>query len=405
MVLGQYAGRLAQDKDARIVNAKPAIARAQAAGCKDPLLMYAYLDFKFYPSNTDATALAQMYTQMEQEMEHSGYSPLRKFSASSQAAQKVASVSKSTPAGKRSTTPEGIGGEMCLTHAREHLIELIHDNSVDADSAFAAASDFFWFIQDDPSSAANVMEPLALAFESKGPAAIKPTAANKLLEGMFWVGYAWQARTRQWANNVAPEGWQRFGERLPKAAAALEAAYALDPSNTFIAQTMLQVELGQGKGRVTMEKWFRRAMNADPDSYRACSSKLEYIKPKWYGSEDALLEFGHQCLATQNWKANLPYILMDVHNLLAEEAEDPAAYWKRPEVWKDVEPVCRGRMEADPNFPYRRTQYALYAYRAGQWKTADDLFKILGDKPDLRGLDTTKAQYDEMRRQAAAKAQ
>ena len=86
--------------------------------------------------------------------------------------------------------------------------------------------------------------------------------------------------------------WELFRERLARAEVALERAWRLDPNNARAATQMLIVELGQGKGRTHMEEWFRRAMKADPGNYSACSRKLYYLEPKWYGSEEEMLAFG-----------------------------------------------------------------------------------------------------------------
>lgn len=393
--LEQYARVLAQEKGFRTVGAKPAIAHAQAAGCKDPLMAFAYLDLRFYPPNTDPAALACLYAGAEQEMERSGYSPLRKLWASFRAAEQALKVNEAPPDG---TDPAGT-----LVRARTHLVELLRDPAVPPDSVFAAALAFLGFAQDHPATAAPVMEPLAALFESTGADALKPTATTRLVEGLFWVDYAWQARTRRWADNVTADGWRLFGARLPRAAAALEAAYALDPGDTHVAQTMLTVELGQGQGRERMETWFRRALDADPDSYAACSAKAEYLKPKWYGSEEELLEFAHQCVATENWPASQPFILPEAHRSLADRFDPPADYWKRPEVWADLRAFYEAALKVNPKNNYLRTSYALCACRAEDWQRADELFNQIGDKPGLESWEGTRARYDELRRVAASK--
>ena len=404
MVFGQYAHMLAQEPGSRTVGAIGAIRHAQAAGCKDPLLMYAYLQLGFYPHDTDPAALARLYAQNELEMEHSGYSALRKLQASFRAAQQAAlAVQPRVPGGERLPAPDGTDYTGSLIRARTHLVELLHDPAANPDSVFAAASEFLEFAQDHTGTETPVMEPLVAVFEAAGTDALKTTATTKLAEGVFWVDYAWQARSRRRANNVSQEGWRLFGERLPKAAAALQAAYTLDPSDPDICRKMITVELGQGEGRTRMETWFRRAMDADPDSFAACEDKMGYIEPKWYGSREAMLEFAHQCVATANWQAGLPYVLPQAHKSLSDYWDHPLEYWKQPAVWADMKGFYQAALAVEPKNNYVRSIYALYAYRAEDWKMADELFKALGDKADVRGLECTKAQYEEMRRVVSSK--
>ena len=69
---------------------------------------------------------------------------------------------------------------------------------------------------------------------------------------------------------------------LAVAEAALTKAYELDPTDSTAAIDMLHVEYAQGKGRAVMEKWFKRAIAADPENPAPYRAKIQYLK--WYGS-------------------------------------------------------------------------------------------------------------------------
>lgn len=113
--------------------------------------------------------------------------------------------------------------------------------------------------------------------------------------GAFYIGYAWNARGGGWANTVTKEGWKLFYERLNLSKHDLEKAYQLNPQDPNAAGFMLIVGRGLGFTRSDMEKWFKRALTADPNNFFAYKQKLEYLKPKWHGSEEEVTKFFTEC--------------------------------------------------------------------------------------------------------------
>jgi hypothetical protein len=212
-------------------------------------------------------------------------------------------------------------------------------------------------------------------------------------KGAQYVKYAWDARGIGMANTVKDEGWKLMAERLKVAQEALEHAYALDPTDPRAPTEMLAVELGQGEGRDRMESWWKRAMEANPDNYQACTSKLYYLEPKWYGSAEAMLAFGRECLKEGNWEGRIPFVLRDAHWTLAGYAKDRDAYFARPEVWQDIRSVYEPYLARHPESAFDRSYYAYYATLCGQWGEARKQFEVLGDKPELMPFGSRQA-YD-----------
>jgi len=253
------------------------------------------------------------------------------------------------------------------------------------------------------------------ALEKELPdSALPPT-----LEGIFFTDYAWDTRTGKSAKDVTEAQSELFKERLARAEAALERALRLDPNNARAATQMLSVELGQGKGRTHMEEWFRRAMKADPGNYSACSRKLLYLEPKWYGSEEEMLAFGRECLATENWNARLPFVLTDAHFVLARYPRDQEGkidlksdkyseqpkveYYQRPGVWEDVKAVYEPYLKQFPKAVNDRSMFAKLACWCGRWDEARRQFLILGEKPSLTAFGG-REEYDRLRAEAARRA-
>jgi hypothetical protein len=199
-------------------------------------------------------------------------------------------------------------------------------------------------------------------------------------KGRFLTGYAWDARGGGYANTVTPDRQKLFSERLDMAAEVLTPAWKMNPNEPAAAVEMLTVELGQGKGREVMETWFKRAMKANPDNVAACRTKMLYLEPKWYGSPQDMIAFGHECRDGQNWYAQLPFQLVEAHQTLSKYAKDADAYFHQPEVWEDLESIYKPWLAAWPDNPFARSRYAYYACRCGQWGVARRQFELLGDK-------------------------
>jgi hypothetical protein len=223
-------------------------------------------------------------------------------------------------------------------------------------------------------------------------------------KGYFYVKYAWDARGGGWANTVTDDGWRKMAERLTQARGALEEAWKLDPNSDAAATEMLTVELGQGNDRASMEKWFSRAMQANPDNYQACRSKMYYLEPKWHGSPEEMITFGRECLAARNWATNSPFLILDAHDTLATNyLKDKDTYFRQPEVWTDICAVYQPMLRAEPKTAWTRSRLAYYASLAGKWDEADRQFKLLGNRAVARQFGGEEA-MQEFRRRAADEA-
>jgi hypothetical protein len=381
---------------------KAAFQRAQSVGCTDPLVAYFGIRLGCYPPGISPLDLANRYASAAEHLKNSEYPVIRKCYASVRAAEQGLKAARTIDAAQASDLIDSISA--LLSQAETQFEELLRDKSANRDSVYDLAEKAFLdTARDTPIGQKQVFDPLAKFFAmNKSPIAGDEPGAG-LIEGDFWSQAAWDARGYGWSDSVTPEGWRLFRERLRKAQTILEQAWAADPSDPHIAIEMMTVELGQGLGRARLETWFRRAMDADPDSYEAAHKKMLYLEPKWYGTEEELLEFAHQCFHTRNWESRIPFVLISAHSDLADVGGEPNNYWKRPEVWNDVEQLYTAYLAWNPNSSFDRSHYALKAFRAEKWKLANELFVALGDKPDLNAMKCSMAAYDQMRQTAASK--
>jgi hypothetical protein len=211
-----------------------------------------------------------------------------------------------------------------------------------------------------------------------------PNNAQALtVKAQGYIYAAWQARGGGWANNVTPEGWKGFSDDLRIADESLRRAWELDPGDPDAPIKMLTVALGEDWPRAEVDKWFQRAMAADPDNKEAVHSMLWYLQPKWHGSYPEMVEFGKQCFETRNWKNDIAFELATVHSNIANECPDPEWYYHHDAVWADISAVYTAYLDLYPNNNYARSGKARYACLCGQWKEANKLFKELGDKVEV----------------------
>jgi len=172
--------------------------------------------------------------------------------------------------------------------------------------------------------------------------------------------------------------------RLPKARDLLEKAWKAEPTYTRTAEWMINVSKGLGLDRDETEKWFRRAMDADPDNWEACSGKMEYVHPKWYGTDEELEEFAQQCYATHNWYARIT-LLSDYSFTYADAAKImlPAftEYLKAEGVWGRYVVAYEPYLFRYPDDIQVRTRYAVLSVSAGKLDVAKKQFEALKGRP------------------------
>jgi hypothetical protein len=132
---------------------------------------------------------------------------------------------------------------------------------------------------------------------------------------------------------------------------------------------MMRLELAQGRGRMVMEKWFKRAMALSPNFYDAAWLMAYYLEPRWYGTDEDTLAFGRTCVASTNWGGQVPVVLANTHRSLAAyygRAESPE-YWQRPSVWKDVSSSYDKFFRVNPNAVGWHHNYAKDAFLCGHY--------------------------------------
>jgi hypothetical protein len=225
-----------------------------------------------------------------------------------------------------------------------------------------------------------------------------------MVEAEFLIQWGWDARGPGLGPTVAPEGARLLRERLTAAGERLQKAWDAEPTYPLSAARMITVGMGLGLGRDDMEKWFRRAMEADPDCVDACRLKLDWLKPRWHGTQQDLSAFIYQCYRTGNGYAGLPLLAdggLTVGGAAQLTGREWTAYYRQPEMWSLTRAVYEWWLKEYPGDRWVRTRYAILAIASDQPAEAARQFDALKDRPWTFQFDNAK-QYEALRDLAKA---
>lgn len=219
--------------------------------------------------------------------------------------------------------------------------------------------------------------------------------------GMFCMDYAYHARGTGWGNTVTEEGRRLYRERLLKARDYLEKAYMTDPTDPLVPSHLIGVATGLGMDSTEVEKQFRRAIEADKSEFAAYDAKLNYLKPKWHGSEKQMFSFARETARNAPSDSLAPLLLAKAHWEMSAITGNKD-YFKKPEVWDEVKSVYTTICRRFPESSERHNWFARTAYLAGDFDTARQELAIIKDDW-LEGVwpsyvDFTKAKEEVLRR-------
>jgi hypothetical protein len=347
--------------------------RAVNAGCDDPLILYLFARSSYKPNYPGAEELERRSTVAAAAMEKSAYSPLRRS-----AALKKAALAK---ANRKNLSPEERKEALRLLDA---ALALLPQSLKEDERNYDTENIQFEMPMELVETLRKLNGDYQAAFDHVDAILAKTPALKAIrlqTRGKFLIRFAWEARGNGFANTVTEEGWMKFHERLTEARKVLEECWTLKPGDYRTANLMLTIEKGIGRERAEMEKWFERALKACPIDKTACEQKLDWLDPKWHGSQEEMLAFGRACRDTKNWRAGLTLLLAEAHRRasLHLDKEEQKKYMHSQEVWNDVKEVYEEYLKNYPDDHIERSRYAAFCFVCGHYAESDKQFKVLGD--------------------------
>ena len=342
---------------------------AMNAGCNDPLVNYVFIKFSMGQTTNSREAFEAAFCKTARDMDNTSYPSIRRFYATADALDQI-NYTYGTNAYQH---PEHF--EM-LQNMVGRLEESLRDSTMPASEAYQASKLGLQLMRGNENNRQMLDQMIQTQLFRNWPNAY----TTWLLKGRDYIDSAWKARGGGYADAVTTDGWAGFSNNLAHAQESLEHAWKLDPHQSDIADEMITVMLGQGGGRDRMELWFNRAMEANTNDYTACNRKLYYLEPKWYGSAEDEVAFGRECVQSAKWGGDVPLTLVDAHTDINSRNKDAlqANYWKRPDVWADIQAAYDRFFELNPDAMGTFKNYAWYAYHAEQWNKLNELLPRLG---------------------------
>jgi hypothetical protein len=343
--------------------------RAITAGCTDPLVRYCHARFmtligQKLPNNS------RILSESAKAIQGTSLSSMRKLFMLVMSADDL--INNARRGEKRAQAIAQI--EQQIPSMMKLLAEAVQEKEQSKSSLLFVTDLFSDVIQDVRGDRKTAIELIDQAYAA-GPASLR--AASK---GMNLVSYAWDARGSGWANSVTEDGWRLMNERLIQAKTLLENAWENDPTESLVSEAMLRVALGLNFERAVMDRWWQRAMRADPHNTEACSKKMYFLEPKWHGSQEDMITFGRFLLKQERWQDRQPLQLISAHTISASYGDEDT-YYRDADVWQDMDQVFSGFLQRFPEQIHERTRYAYFAVKAQQWKIAHQQFTLLADKP------------------------
>jgi hypothetical protein len=204
-----------------------------------------------------------------------------------------------------------------------------------------------------------------------------------VLDGEKNIIDAWRARGGGYADTVSEQGWQSFRADLFFARNDLTAAWKLHDDWPLAPERMIYVSLGDAD-IVEMRRWFDRTTVAQIDYPRAWSDFRWGLRPRWYGSEAAILALGKAAVDTGRFDTDVPRKFFDcVADVESESSLNPGEHlYGRADIWPELQKMYEGYISAVPdNRDGWRSTYAAVAYFAGKYDVARQQLQALNWKP------------------------
>ena len=197
--------------------------------------------------------------------------------------------------------------------------------------------------------------------------------------GRFYIEHAWLIRGTKFAKEVPKEAWPVFNRLIVEARDVLERSWTMNPADPNSSSSLIIVDMALSNPRSTMEQHYQNAIAVCPVHYMARRHKLEYLKPKWQGSQAEMFEFAYESLNGSERNPYLGLLLVEAFSELHDRSKDKDVLGK-DEVWQTVEKMYGNFFEKYPQDIGRRIAYAYLACKAHKWDVAYGQFEIIGDR-------------------------
>ncbi|MBI1176641.1 DUF4339 domain-containing protein [bacterium] len=206
-----------------------------------------------------------------------------------------------------------------------------------------------------------------------------------VFDGEYHIDQGWKARGNGWANSVTDKGWQSFEDHLTAARESYTQAWKMRPELPLPPTRMITVAMGESDPE-NMRVWFDRALDAQVDCPEAWNNMSWALRPRWFGSLDAMLALGKSAVATGRFDTDAPHQFVNIIYSMESEMElRPGEHlYGRSDIWPTMSRMYQGYI-AEPSQSADQTlwrsRYSTVAYLAGKYDVARSQLEAIQWQP------------------------
>lgn len=135
----------------------------------------------------------------------------------------------------------------------------------------------------------------------------------------LWLGYiysriAWDYRGSGFSDTVSRAQWQKFGEYNDAAEKQLSWGLMEGGFQPFFVNRLLGIYGSSGSTRNRMFRLFDQVSQEYPEHSGNWSTLLNYLRPRWGGSIEEIVEMGERAMTVSNDNPNVLITLIQLHN-------------------------------------------------------------------------------------------
>lgn len=206
-----------------------------------------------------------------------------------------------------------------------------------------------------------------------------------LIRGIFGVKWAWIARGGSWK----PKNYDVFQLRLHDAFEDLVRAAEQLPDDPTPLAWQIYCAKGLGFDVQATADILRRVIKLDPQHRPAHSFFLDFIAPKWHGSDDKRFSFARKAVAGSPPGSVMHVLICEAHLDAAAFGEGSPggdegvrSYLSRPEVAEEIRAANArcfgGSHRASIETPRTRAYFAYTLWKAGLHEEAAQHLRVIG---------------------------
>ena len=218
-----------------------------------------------------------------------------------------------------------------------------------------------------------------------------PFIVNMVL-GEYHLDLAWKSRGGGWAMDVTEEGWQGFEEHIAIARTCFEKAWESAPHRPNAPTAMVSLANASSQSPLReMRLWFDRAVQAQCDYRTPYHNLFSGLMPRWHGSHELIYQFGIECMETERFDTDIPYMLCQALWNIMQDSQNALGhnYMRKPGIYENVQYVCQGYINQEGkenDVHWWKTVWLGFAYLTDHWEDAGRLLEEIDGKLNANAM-------------------